>query len=69
MKCNKCPLFHDPDPYDEDELCHCDLFGADMDSQFVYTDNDGNDGCYIDRHYIKKVAEKIKRNAHHSEVF
>ena len=57
MKCKSCPLMYTPyeGEFNSDPLCR--LFGDD-DSQFLYEDKNGEEGCYIDRHYIEKVAKE-----------
>lgn len=59
MKCANCPLFSQwSNESDSGEACA--LFGDGWDSRFQYEDKIGNViGCYIDRHYIKKVDEEI----------
>ena len=55
MKCEKCPLLHrflDGEHEEKD----CILFGYEWDSEFQYEDANGTTGCYIDFHYIEKVA-------------
>ena len=56
MKCGKCPLHHwflDGEHEEED----CILFGCEWDNEFQYEgENENGKGCYIDRHYIEKVA-------------
>lgn len=54
MKCVNCPLLHEWNN-ENDRGAECGLFGDGWDSQFQYEDEHGIVGCYIDRHYIKKV--------------
>lgn len=56
MKCNICPLYHSKRT-EEGKEESCGLFGDRWDSEFQY-ENNGAMGCYIDKHYIKKVAEE-----------
>ena len=65
MKCDKCPLFSQWSN-ESDSGESCSLFGDGWDSRFQYEDKIGNIiGCYIDRHYIKKVDEEI--DEHYAE--
>lgn len=66
MKCANCPLFSQwSNESDSGEACA--LFGDGWDSRFQYEDKIGNViGCYIDRHYIKKVDEEI--DEHYAEA-
>lgn len=59
MRCAGCPLYSSwSNESDSGEACG--LFGDGWDSPFQYEDKIGNIiGCYIDRHYIKKVDEEI----------
>ena len=60
MKCANCPLYHYWNT-ESDRGEECGLFGDGWDSQFQYEDEHGIVGCYIDRHYIKKVDDEYDK--------
>lgn len=60
MKCVRCPLLYEWNN-ENDRGAVCRLFGDGWDSQFQYEDEHGIVGCYIDRHYIKKVADEYDK--------
>lgn len=60
MKCANCPLYHFWNT-ESDRGEECGLFGDGWDSQFQYKDDHGIVGCYIDRHYIKKVDDEYDK--------
>ena len=68
MKCNHCPLYHfwsNESGRGED----CDIFGDAWDSPLQYEDKIGNIvGCYVDRHYINKVAESDYQDWYSDEI-
>lgn len=68
MKCEKCPLYHEPDSYDSDKLYGCDLFGCEWNNQFQYGEDEVI-GCYIDRHYIQEYANVGEWNNRRIKLF
>ena len=58
MKCDNCPLFTWWNN-ESDKGESCGLFGDGWDNHLQYDDKDGTIiGCYVDRHYIKKVDDE-----------
>lgn len=57
MKCKGCPLFDWDYSSPEYPVKRCYLFGYE-DSRFMYEDKKGNEGCYVDRNYIMKIAKE-----------
>ena len=62
MRCDICPLFSSWDN-ESDKGEACAIFGDGWDSRFQYEDKEGTIvGCYIDKHYVKKVEAEIDRH-------
>ena len=59
MKCKNCPMMYTPYEGEYNSNPTCYLFGEE-DSPFLYEDSNGEEGCYIDRHYIDKVVKEWK---------
>lgn len=62
MRCNKCPLYHS---WNNENGAgeECVIFGDGWNDLFQYDNKEGTRviGCYVDKHYIKKVkAERDK---------
>ena len=57
MKCKNCPLDYTPyeGEFNSDPMCR--IFGY-RDHELCYEDENCEEGCYLDWHYIQKVAKE-----------